>query len=176
MSSSYCYENYCNCNKNDKFQKVDRKLQGLPGPQGPPGPGNTSYAVYAVTDNIDSGNDVPMIKAFDVGNLTSLIDSTHIKLTGGYIYFISYILSAHVGNNSYFQILPYINDNPYILYDTTGTANTASNGNATASGGFITNTASTSDSLVSFRLDSLTPTGIDVSGSISIFPIATIQS
>lgn len=74
------------------------------------------------------------------------------------------------------MIIPYINDHPYTLYDTTGTANTASNGNATASGGFITNTASISDSIISFRLDSNTKTNISVIGSISIFPIATIQS
>lgn len=175
MNHYQCYKNSFNCN--DKFQQVEKKVQGPPGPQGPPGaPASpTYYALYAINSRVDSRSKVPIAKVFEGGNTISLLDTTHIKLTGGYIYFVSYIISATVDDNSYIQTIPHINDTPYILYDAINVANAASNGNATVSGGFITNAASISDANLSFNIYSSTPSNISVSGSISIFSIALIS-
>lgn len=176
MGYSQCCKNSFNCN-NNKFQKVEKKVQGPPGPKGPPGTPAppTYYALYSTSSRINQGDQIPVIKIFEGGNIISLVDSTNIKLTSGYIYFVSYIISATVEVNSYIQIIPNINNIPYIFYDATDVANTASNGNATVSGGFITNAASTSDANLSFNIYSSTASNISLSGSISIFSIPLIE-
>ncbi len=113
---------------------------GLTGPTGPTGPYLNSYDVYTIYDiDLKSQDDVTFFKRINIGGLTSLSDndSTIINLTDGYVYFISYIVSANVGANSYFQIAPFIDNIFEFSYNTTATSNSASNGNATVSAGFI---------------------------------------
>ena len=86
---------------------------GLTGPTGPTGPYLNSYDVYTIYDiDLKSQDDVTFFKRINIGGLTSLSDndSTIINLTDGYVYFISYIVSANVGANSYFQIAPFIDN------------------------------------------------------------------
>ena len=113
---------------------------GLTGPTGPTGPYLNSYDVYTIYDiDLKSQDYVTFFKRINIGGLTSLSDndSTIINLTDGYVYFISYIVSANVGANSYFQIAPFIDNIFEFSYNTTATSNSASNGNATVSAGFI---------------------------------------
>ena len=153
---------------------------GLTGPTGPTGPYLNSYDVYTIYNiNLKSQDDISFFKRINIGGLTSLSDndSTIINLTEGYVYFISYIVSANVGANSYFQIAPYIDNIFEFSYDTTATSNSASNGNATVSGGFIVQAKKEDTSLtMPFYLKFTTnSTNIgEVTGSVSIFPFAIL--
>ena len=153
---------------------------GLTGPTGPTGPYLNSYDVYTIYNiNLKSQDDISFFKRINIGGLTSLSDndSTIINLTEGYVYFISYIVSANVGANSYFQIAPYIDNIFEFSYDTTATSNSASNGNATVSSGFIVQAKKEDTSLtMPFYLKFTTnSTNIgEVTGSVSIFPFAIL--
>ena len=153
---------------------------GLTGPTGPTGPYLNSYDVYTIYDiDLKSQDDVTFFKRINIGGLTSLSDndSTIINLTDGYVYFISYIVSANVGANSYFQIAPFIDNIFEFSYDTTATSNSASNGNATVSSGFIVQAKKEDTSLtMPFYLKFTTnSTNIgEVTGSVSIFPFAIL--
>ena len=153
---------------------------GLTGPTGPTGPYLNSYDVYTIYNiNLKSQDDISFFKRINIGGLTSLSDndSTIINLTEGYVYFISYIVSANVGANSYFQIAPYIDNIFEFSYDTTATSNSASNGNATVSNGFIVQAKKEDTSLtMPFYLKFTTnSTNIgEVTGSVSIFPFAIL--
>ena len=153
---------------------------GLTGPTGPTGPYLNSYDVYTIYNiNLKSQDDISFFKRINIGGLTSLSDndSTIINLTEGYVYFISYIVSANVGTNSYFQIAPYIDNIFEFSYDTTATSNSASNGNATVSNGFIVQAKKEDTSLtMPFYLKFTTnSTNIgEVTGSVSIFPFAIL--
>ena len=153
---------------------------GLTGPTGPTGPYLNSYDVYTIYDiDLKSQDDVTFFKRINIGGLTSLSDndSTIINLTDGYVYFISYIVSANVGANSYFQIAPFIDNIFEFSYNTTATSNSASNGNATVSAGFIVQAKKEDTSLTMPFYLKFTTNSTDigeVTGSVSIFPFAIL--
>ena len=147
---------------------------------GPTGPYLNSYDVYTIYDiDLKSQDDVTFFKRINIGGLTSLSDndSTIINLTDGYVYFISYIVSANVGANSYFQIAPFIDNIFEFSYNTTATSNSASNGNATVSAGFIVQAKKEDTSLTMPFYLKFTTNSTDigeVTGSVSIFPFAIL--
>lgn len=153
---------------------------GLTGPTGPTGPYLNSYDVYTIYDiDLKSQDYVTFFKRINIGGLTSLSDndSTIINLTDGYVYFISYIVSANVGANSYFQIAPFIDNIFEFSYNTTATSNSASNGNATVSAGFIVQAKKEDTSLTMPFYLKFTTNSTDigeVTGSVSIFPFAIL--
>ncbi|WP_423739292.1 hypothetical protein [Clostridium saudiense] len=147
---------------------------------GPTGPYLNSYDVYTIYDiDLKSQDYVTFFKRINIGGLTSLSDndSTIINLTDGYVYFISYIVSANVGANSYFQIAPFIDNIFEFSYNTTATSNSASNGNATVSAGFIVQAKKEDTSLTMPFYLKFTTNSTDigeVTGSVSIFPFAIL--
>lgn len=146
---------------------------GPPGPIGPSGQPNTSYAQYIVNANPASGSYLPFILQFEEGGLANLQGEEQISLTQGYIYLINYTFYATPGINSYFQILPYLNNSPALFYSTLATSN-ASTRNAFLSGSFIVNFTITTNTLLEFRLTyPADTTNIDITGVICITPIAT---
>ena len=132
-----------------------------------------------ISDNKVDINQIYNFKRINIGGLTSLSDndSTIINLTDGYVYFISYIVSANVGANSYFQIAPFIDNIFEFSYNTTATSNSASNGNATVSAGFIVQAKKEDTSLTMPFYLKFTTNSTDigeVTGSVSIFPFAIL--
>ena len=149
--------------------------QGIQGPTGPTGPAGiliNNYAQYTFNDFVTSLNDISLFQAFDVGRTTKLLNATTIQLKAGYTYQISYIVLGTPGVNSSFQIVPYINSLFQGAYAATAVTNTASNGNGTASGTFITIAASTCAATLSFKFSSPMTSSVGVLGSISIVTIA----
>lgn len=146
--------------------------QGEPGPPGASGTPNRFYAQYGVTANPSSGNNLPFFSVFENGALTALADSTTISLKSGYIYLINIILLATAGENRYLQIVPYLNGAPQLLYATFSPSNMSQN--VSTSSNFITNAALDKDATFQLKLFyPNTPRNIDISGSISITPVAT---
>lgn len=153
-----------------------RGFQGPTGPPGPTGPGglaNTDYAHFAFNERLSSLDDITLFPSFQFGNKANLISPTTIELQPGYIYQISYTVQATPGDNSSFQILPYINSDPQLFYASTGVSNTASSGNGHASATFITNAASSSPATLSFKFSTPASGLIGVIGAISIEAIAS---
>ena len=99
---------------------------GLQGPPGPMGKVNYAYAQYAIYDNVENQDDLPLHSVFDVGGTTNLLGSTTIQLSKGYIYLISYIIQGTPGTNSSFQVIPIINSAFSSLYSGTANTNTTS--------------------------------------------------
>lgn len=146
---------------------------GPTGPIGPSGQPNTSYAQYIVNANPTSGSYLPFLLQFEEGGLANLQGEEQISLTQGYIYLINYTLYATPGINSYFQIIPYLNNSPALFYSTLATSN-ANTRNAFLSGSFIVNFTVTTNTLLGFRLTyPADVTNIDITGVICITPIAT---
>lgn len=161
-----------------KGEQGPQGIPGMQGPQGipgPPGRENTSYAQYGVTSNPPSGNFLPFFELFEAGALTSLSGTDTIVLDSSYIYLISYIFLATVGENNYFQIVPYLNQNAQLLYSSLVSSSSGTI-NATAAGSFLTNQASASAAELQFRL-TYPPSdrNIDISGAVSITPVAVVE-
>lgn len=71
------------------------------------------------------------------------------------------------------EIIPYINGTPRLLYSFF--APTGAERNTSASAGFTTNEAATSEARLSFRLDyPVTTRNIDISGTVSVTPLMKI--
>lgn len=137
-----------------------------------PAPHNKAYAQYGVSSNPASNTNLPIFEIFESGNLTSMASPSSITLKAGYVYLIDYILLATPGANSYFQIVPFINGSAGLLYSAFANSNT--NQNASASASFTTVTALEQDAVLEFRLTyPASNRNIDISGAISITPVAT---
>lgn len=149
--------------------------QGIQGERGPAGRENTSYAQYGVNANPPSGAFLPVFEIFEAGGLTSLQPPNAILLEAGYIYLINYIFLATVGEDNYFEIVPFINQNAQLLYSSLVSSSSGSV-NATAAGSFTTNLASASLAELQFSLTyPASGRNIDISGAISITPVAVVE-
>lgn len=146
-----------------------RENAGLPGWQ------NTAYAQYGVTASPASGSFLPLYPVWGAGGLTSLPTDDTITLQPGYVYAVSYVFLATPEPGNYFQILPFINGTPRLLYSFTG--NAANGRNAAASAFFLTNEALYEPVDLSFSLTYPdTVRNIDISGAVSIYPAAIAVS
>lgn len=190
----------CSCKEDKKCIQGPRGYQGIRGERGPQGPRgpvgpkgetgasgtpNIAYATYVVlnTERLTTfPSIVPILGGADVGLLTELVDVTigprtgkGIKLTKGYIYYVSFIISGILEpKTGYFQIIPYINGSGIFYNAGTNVSSTTSNGNASISGGFIVSQSTTADAIIAFEVSS-GGDEIDLDGTISIFPIAVSQ-
>ena len=156
-------------------------IQGIPGARGPAGERgpagwqNTAYAQYGVTASPASGSFLPLYPVWGAGGLTSLPTDDTITLQPGYVYAVSYVFLATPEPGNYFQILPFINGTPRLLYSFTG--NAANGRNAAASAFFLTNEALYEPVDLSFSLTYPdTVRNIDISGAVSIYPAAIAVS
>lgn len=146
-------------------------IQGPPGPQGISGQMNQSYAQYGVNSSPPSGNYVPFFPVFEAGELTQLQNTISILLEAGYIYLINYVFLATPEEGNYFEIVPFINEVPMLLYSAFAPANATRN--ATASASFTTNLALNSQAVLRLHLTYPPSTrNIDISGVVSITPVA----
>lgn len=167
--------------RGDRGPQGIQGIQGIPGergPQGERGPSgwqNTAYAQYGVTASPSSGSFLPLYPVWGAGGLTSLPTDTVITLQPGYVYAVSYVLLATPEAGNSFQILPYINSSPRLLYSFT--ANAANGRNAAAGALFLTNEALYEPADLSFSLTYPdTVRNIDISGAVSIYPVAVASS
>lgn len=128
------------------------------------------YAQYGVSANPASGERLPFFAVFEEGNRIRLSDERTILLPAGYLYQIDYVFLATTEENSYMQILPRLNDRPGLLYSVF--APSGAFRNTSASAGFTTDAAVSTDALLDFIL---TYPGqvrnIDISGAVSITPV-----
>ncbi|MSS86815.1 hypothetical protein FYJ45_00135 [Eisenbergiella tayi] len=116
-----------------------------------------------------------MYPVWGAGGLTSLPTDDTITLQPGYVYAISYVFLATPEPGNYFQILPFMNGTPRLLYSFTG--NAANGRNAAASAFFLTNEALYEPVDLSFSLTYPdTVRNIDISGAVSIYPAAIAVS
>lgn len=155
MTENCCY-NYCSC-KRHCFSEITNK----------------TFAQYGINSNPTSAPFIPYFELFSNGSLISLASNDTISLQRGYIYLIAYTILASPGDGNYFQIVPYINSSPRLLYGTFASANNSPN--ASISSTFITNEALENPASIQLRITyQKQTTNIDLSGTISIVPIATI--
>lgn len=132
------------------------------------------YAQYGVQANPPSGSDLPMNILFQEKNKIHLNGNTEIILSPGYLYLIDYLFLATPEANGYMQIVPRINETFMLLYSFFAPANSQER-NASASGSFTTNAASSSEASLSFTLTYPgTVRNIDISGAISVTPLLKI--
>lgn len=160
----------------------EQGLQGLPGPQGIPGPRgeqgppgwqNIAYAQYGVTASPPSNSFLPFYPILGAGGLTSLPADETIRLLPGYAYMITYVFLATPEAGNFYQLLPYLNGSPRLLYSSMGTA--GNNRNASTCAAFLTNEALYEP--LDFSLSLTYPDGvrnIDISGAVSIYPVAIL--
>lgn len=144
---------------------------GITGPTGPTGTTENNYAQYVVSASIASGALMPLITSLESGNISTLVNSTTVQLSPGYIYQISYNILGSPGANSYIQTTPRINSVFQPFYSSTAVSNAASNGNCATSATFITNAAATAAATLSLELSTSAST-VDLTGTLSIVSIA----
>lgn len=153
--------------------------QGIPGArgeQGPPGAAgwkNTAYAQYGITASPPSHNYLPYYPVWGAGGLTSLPTDETIQLMPGYVYMISFVFLATPEAGNYYQLLPYLNGSPRLLYSALG--NAGSGRTASVSASFLTNEALYDPldfSLLLTYPDSVR--NIDITGAVSIYPVAVL--
>lgn len=147
----------------------------LPCPCPEPAEAPGFYAQYGVAANPPSGTFVPFIPIFNSGNRIILKENTVILLPQGYLYLVDYIFLATPEADSYFQIVPMLNESlrlNYSFYAPSGSGGR----NASASGSFTTTEAGLGDLLLSFRLTYPgTVRNIDISGSVSVTPLQKLH-
>lgn len=128
------------------------------------------YAQLGVTANPASGSNLPFFTIFNLGDRITMEEGI-ITLPAGYIYHIDYLFSATPEIGNYFQILPFINNSPGLLYSFLSQA--AVYRSSAASGGFLTGQALNQDASLRFVLTYPPETvNIDISGAVSITPFA----
>lgn len=136
-----------------------------------PTPEANFYAQFGVNANPASGSNLPFFTVFNEGDRITADGSGIITLPAGYMYHIDYLFLATPEAGNYFQIVPYINDSPGLLYSFLSPA--GSNRNSSASGGFLTNQALSQAASLRFVLTYPPETNnIDISGAVSIMPLA----
>lgn len=141
----------------------------------PSGICNTAYAQYSLVDKRASNTFLAMNELIESGGLTGVEQGDTIQLAAGYIYYVDYTVLASPGNENYFQIVPFINDNIKLLYGTFGSANTAK-AVSISSGFLISETAENTAALRLHLTYSENVQNIDLTGVISIFPIAVTEN
>lgn len=131
------------------------------------------FAQYGTSSNPASGSFIPLNAIFRRGDEIHLEEETQIVLAPGYLYLIDYVFLATPEADGFMEIIPYINGTPRLLYSFF--APTGAERNTSASAGFTTNEAATSEARLSFRLDyPATTRNIDISGTVSITPLMKI--
>lgn len=131
------------------------------------------YAQLGVNANPASESTLPFFTVFNEGNRITADSTGIITLAAGYIYHINYIFLATPETGNYYQIVPYLNNSPGLLYSFLSQASACRS--SSASGGFLTNQAISQDAALHFVLTYSEGTNnIDISGAVSIFPLAAI--
>ena len=156
-------------------------IQGIPGPTGPTGAtgstgptgatGATGTAAVAITAQyeipfirVEDGDMVPLDEQFALGNVLSRPSDTMVIMPAGYVYQITFTLSAAQAPGSYIRLTPVIGGVMYDIFSALGVAavpvGTAPN--VTASGSFLVNAAA-APAKVQFvynGTNALTPRGV----------------
>lgn len=139
-----------------------------------PKPDTNFYAQFGVNANPASGSNLPFYTVFNLGNGITAEEGI-ITLPAGYVYHIDYVFLATPEIGNYFQILPFINNSPGLLYSFLSQA--AVYRSSAASGGFLTNQALNQDASLRFVLTYPPETvNIDISGAVSITAFAAPEN
>lgn len=137
-----------------------------------PAPETNFYTQFGINANPASGSNLPFFTVFNQGNKISADNNGIITLPAGYIYHIDYLFLATPEIGSYYEILPYINNSPGLLYSFLSQASV--NRSSSASGGFLTNQALSQNASLRFTITYPPETNhIDISGAVSIIPLWT---
>lgn len=129
------------------------------------------FAQYGVMSSPASGSELPFLQVFNQGNEIRLENSTTIVLPQGYLYLVNYVFLATPEADNYFEVIPYINGVPRLLYAAWGAAGSNSR-NASAAGSFTTDEAREGDLFLTIGLTyPVTVRNIDISGSVSVTPL-----
>lgn len=132
---------------------------------------NRAYAQYSIYSNRASDTLLPFRLLKESGGLTAIVGEDSILFSPGYIYYVSYTLLATPENGNYYQILPIINGSLKLIYATFTPANERRS--ASVSSGFLLSEAEREEATLRLRL-TYPPevNNIDLSGGLSIFPVA----
>lgn len=128
------------------------------------------YNAYALSQ---PGNNLFLGEIFQEGEGFRLESDTTVVLREGFIYHVDYILSATPERSGFFQVIPYINNTPGLLYSFYAPAD-AQNRNASASGSFLLNQALEREARLRFHISySEETTGsLNILGAVSIHPLS----
>ena len=142
---------------------------GATGPTGPTGATGPAAAAIAAQYQIpfieiEDGDVVPLDDQFVFGDDISRSSDTTVSLPAGYVYHITFTLSATVVQGSYIRLTPIIGGVAYDIYTALGVAAApvGTDSNVTASGSFLVNAfaAPAKIQFVYNGTNSLTPRGV----------------
>ena len=163
-----------------QVQKVPIGPQGVTGPtgptgpQGPPGSFINAYAQYLTSNRVSNGSLIEFIPNYNVGDLTSLSsDGNTITLAAGYTYQVCYVLEAINPSDFRFQIESII-DGSIDIFSQTSSSNIAIDGIAIGSTSSCFLVVANNDTNISLMFSTSSTTTLEVTGSINIYPIASL--
>lgn len=131
-----------------------------------------SYAQYGTIGRYPSGNYLSFYEVFRKGTEISLEEDQTIVLQPGYLYLIDYVFLATTGSQQRLQILPYINQQPGLLYSVFSISGNEDNVSTAAS--FTTNAAWDEAAQLEFRVTAGNESGTvtaDLQGAVSVTPL-----
>ena len=147
---------------------------GPTGPQGPPGSFINAYAQYLTFNRVSNGSLIEFIPNYNVGDLTSLSsDGNTITLAAGYTYQVCYVLEAINPSDFRFQIESII-DGSIDIFSQTSSSNIAIDGIAIGSTSSCFLVVANNDTNISLMFSTSSTTPLEVTGSINIYPIASL--
>lgn len=124
-------------------------------------------AQFSLVTSPSSGENISLVEAWNYGSGIVLSNDTTITLSAGKLYEISYVFLATTEAGNYFEILPYINGTPRLLYAAMGTA--GNNRNASTSASFLIREAADAEAILSLNItypESIR--NIDLSGVVTV--------
>ena len=149
-------------------------VTGPTGPQGPPGSFINAYAQYLTFNRVSNGSLIEFIPNYNVGDLTSLSsDGNTITLAAGYTYQVCYVLEAISPSDFRFQIESII-DGSIDIFSQTSSSNIAIDGIAIGSTSSCFLVVANNDTNISLMFSTSSTTTLEVTGSINIYPIASL--
>ena len=131
-----------------------------------------SFAQYGTVGRVPSGSYLSFYEVFREGTDISLEEEQTIILQPGFLYLIDYIFLATIGPGNRFQVIPYINQQPGLLYSVFSIS--GNEDTATGAGSFTTNAAWDDAAELRFRVTAGSDAGtVDAGGqgAVSITPL-----
>ena len=131
-----------------------------------------SFAQYGTVGRVPSGSYLSFYEGFREGTDISLEEEQTIILQPGFLYLIDYIFLTTIGPGNRFQVIPYINQQPGLLYSVFSIS--GNEDTATGAGSFTTNAAWDDVAELRFRVTAGSDAGtVDagVQGAVSITPL-----
>lgn len=134
---------------------------------------NRAYGEYSMASlNGPTNSYVTLHPLLQAGNLVRQSSDTALTLASGYVYYVSFLALATPETNGFFQLVPWLDEEVQLRLATFSPAN-AQWRNASTSGSFLIDRTLEEETVLRLQLSYSEQTrNIDLSGSLSIFPVA----